>query len=84
MEHFRNDPLAMPPENGATEDGELSLDELEAESAGELPDRHAMSVIDSSVTIPVNPAIAADVLADTLGEGFDGDEAAQEGETSSR
>ena len=27
-----------------------------------------MSVIDASVTIPADPALAADVLADTLGD----------------
>ena len=47
---------------------ELSLEELESQAAESLPDRRAMSLIDASVTIPADPAIAADVLADTLGE----------------
>jgi len=47
---------------------ELSLEELESEAVGSLPDRQAMSLIDASVTIPANPALAADVLADTLGD----------------
>ena len=47
---------------------ELSLEELESEAAGWLPDRQAMSVIDANVTIPADPALAADVLADTLGD----------------
>ncbi len=47
---------------------ELSLEELESEAAGSLPDRQAMSLIDASVTITATPALAADVLADTLGD----------------
>jgi hypothetical protein len=47
---------------------ELSHEELESQAAGSLPDREAMSVIDASVTIPADPALAADVLADTLGD----------------
>ena len=39
---------------------ELSLEELESEAAGLLPDRHAMSLIDASVTIPAIPALAAE------------------------
>ena len=46
----------------------LSDEEL-AEAGGEvLPDREAMSVISSDVTIPVDPAVAASVLAGDGGE----------------
>ena len=56
-----------PGEPGAEqEDAGLSLEELEAEASETLPDRQAMSLIDASVTIPANPSLAADVLADTL------------------
>ncbi|MDQ3320816.1 MAG: hypothetical protein M3515_11450 [Actinomycetota bacterium] len=48
------------------DDSELSLEELEAQAAGTLPDRQAMSLIDANVTIPASPSLAADVLADTL------------------
>ncbi len=48
------------------DDSDLSVEELEAEAAGALPDRQAMSLIDASVTIPASPSLAADVLADTL------------------
>jgi len=41
----------------------LSKRELEAERGGELPDREALSVLDANVAIPVDPSIAADVLA---------------------
>lgn len=41
----------------------LSLEELEGEEASALPAREAMSVIDMDVAIPLNAAVAADVLA---------------------
>jgi hypothetical protein len=41
----------------------LSDEELEAERAGELPDREALSVLDANVAIPADPSIAADVLS---------------------
>jgi hypothetical protein len=41
----------------------LSKEELEAERAGELPDREALSVLDANIAIPADPSIAADVLA---------------------
>jgi hypothetical protein len=67
MEGFER---SRPGEPGAEEqdDAELSLEELEAEAGETLPDRQAMSLIDASVTIPANPSLAADVLADTLEE----------------
>lgn len=67
MEAFERSPSGEP---GGEEhdDAGLSLEELEAEAGGALPDRQAMSLIDASVTIPANPSLAADVLAGTLGE----------------
>ena len=41
----------------------LSEEELEAERAGERPDPEALSALDANIAIPVDPAIAADVLA---------------------
>jgi hypothetical protein len=61
---------------------ELSLEELEAEAGEVLPDRQAMSLIDASVTIPANPSLAADVLADTLGDAFTDDDPDQSAEDS--
>lgn len=52
------------------DDSDLSAEELEAEAAGALPDRQAMSLIDANVTIPASPSLAADVLADTLEDAF--------------
>lgn len=42
---------------------ELSPEELEAEDAAELPDREAMSLVDANVAVPVNAAVAANVLS---------------------
>ena len=38
--------------------------ELEAEAAEELPDREQLSLINANIAIPVNAAIAANVLSD--------------------
>ena len=43
---------------------ELTAEELEAEGAAELPDREAMSLVNANVAIPINAAIAANVLSD--------------------
>ncbi len=50
--------------------GGLSEEELAGEVGEELPDRAALSVLDADVAIPVNAAMAADVLSG-LGEGDD-------------
>ena len=42
----------------------LSDEELEAESGEELPDREAMSLVNANIAVPVNAAIAANVLSD--------------------
>jgi hypothetical protein len=42
---------------------DLSDEELEAEKAGHLPDREALSVLDANIPIPADPSIAADVLS---------------------
>lgn len=52
----------MTDEKLPTNDG-LSSDELEAEDAAELPDREAMSLVDANVAVPVNAAVAANVLS---------------------
>ena len=45
-------------------DQELTADELEQEGAEELPDREAMSLVNANIAIPVNAAVAANVLSD--------------------
>jgi len=44
--------------------GELSPEELEQQGAAELPDREAMSLINANIAVPVNAAVAANVLSD--------------------
>jgi len=53
-------PEAVQPETGQ----ELSQEELQAQEGSELPDREAMSLINANIAIPVNAAIAANVLSD--------------------
>jgi len=50
---------------------ELSAEEMEQQEAAELPDREAMSLINANVAIPVNAALAANILSDnsTAGAG---------------
>jgi hypothetical protein len=43
---------------------ELTAEEIEAQDAEELPDREEMSLINANIAIPVNAAIAANVLSD--------------------
>ena len=45
--------------------GELSAEELQQQEGEELPDREAMSLVNANVAIPINAAIAANVLSDS-------------------
>jgi hypothetical protein len=51
-------------EQALAQQQELSAEELEAQEAAELPDREAMSLINANIAIPVNAAVAANVLSD--------------------
>jgi hypothetical protein len=42
----------------------LSAEELEQTGAAELPERDAMSLVNANLAIPVNAAVAANVLSD--------------------
>ena len=42
----------------------LSAAEVRRQHAAELPDREAMSLVNANVAVPVNAAIAANVLSD--------------------
>ena len=46
------------------EERELSAEELAEQDAEQLPDREAMSLINANVAIPINAAVAANVLSD--------------------
>jgi hypothetical protein len=43
---------------------ELTPEELEQQEGAELPDREAMSLVNANLAIPVNAAVAANVLSD--------------------
>ncbi len=43
---------------------ELSTEELEAQTGEQLPDREEMSLVNANVAVPVNAAVAANVLSD--------------------
>ena len=45
-------------------DNELSQQELDEQSVEELPDREAMSLVNANIAVPVNAAVAANVLSD--------------------
>ncbi len=42
----------------------LTDEELAAQAGEELPDREAMSLVNANIAIPINAAIAANVLSD--------------------
>jgi hypothetical protein len=42
----------------------LTTDEIDAEAGEALPDREAMSLINANIAVPVNAAVAANVLSD--------------------
>jgi len=42
----------------------LTSEELDAESVEQLPDRDAMSLVNLNLAVPINAAIAANVLSD--------------------
>jgi len=43
---------------------ELSDQELQDQTGEELPDREAMSLVNANIAIPINAAVAANVLSD--------------------
>ena len=43
---------------------EITDEELQAQDAEQLPDREAMSLINANIAVPVNAAVAANVLSD--------------------
>ena len=45
-------------------DRELTPEELDEQGGEALPDREAMSLVNANVAIPINAAVAANVLSD--------------------
>ena len=54
----------MTDEKREVEPTELTEQELESQDAEQLPDREAMSLVNANVAVPVNAAVAANVLSD--------------------
>jgi len=54
----------MPEQSEPKEFHELSREELDELAGEELPERAAMSLVNTNVAIPVNAAVAANVLSD--------------------
>ena len=42
----------------------LSAEELDSQQGEQLPDREAMSLVNANIAVPVNAAVAANVLSD--------------------
>ncbi len=54
----------------------LSQEELEAASGEALPDREQMSLVNANLAVPVNAAVAANVLSDNAVAYADADQLA--------
>ena len=48
----------------SADQAELSAEELDQEGGEELPDREAMSLVNANLALPINAAVAANVLSD--------------------
>jgi len=47
------------------EQKEMTQEELEAQEAADLPEREEMSLVNANIAVPVNAAVAANVLSDS-------------------
>ncbi len=63
--------------NEVPDPGHLSEEELEQQHAETLPDREVMSLINANVAIPIDAAIAANVLSDESIAGADAEQDAE-------
>jgi hypothetical protein len=54
----------------------MTPEELDAESGEALPDREQMSLVNANVAVPVNAAVAANVLSDNAVAYADADQLA--------
>jgi hypothetical protein len=57
-------PSCQQKERTVSEQPGLSVEELDAASGEQLPDREQMSLVNANVAVPVNAAVAANVLSD--------------------
>jgi hypothetical protein len=60
----RTGPSSQQKERTMSERPGLSPEELDAASGEQLPDREQMSLVNANVAVPVNAAVAANVLSD--------------------
>jgi hypothetical protein len=60
----------------------LSRDELDQLAGEELPERAAMSLINANIAIPINAAVAANVLSDNASSVADAAQSGQIGQMS--
>jgi hypothetical protein len=60
---------------------ELSDAELAEQEGAELPDREAMSLINANIALPINAAIAANVLSDNANAAANAAQTGQIGQT---
>ena len=56
--------MARKQKKPATRKRGLSQSEMQRQQGSELPDREAMSLVNANLAIPVNAAVAANVLSD--------------------
>jgi len=61
---LRTGPSSQQKERTMSERPGLSPEELDAASGEQLPDREQMSLVNANVAVPVNAAVAANVLSD--------------------
>lgn len=54
----------VPDESREIDRGSMSSEELDQQQASDLPDRDAMSLVNLNAAVPINAAIAANVLSD--------------------
>ena len=55
---------------------ELSVEELEQQTGEQIPDREEMALVDLNLAVPVNAAVAANVLSDDSTAIADADQSA--------
>ena len=59
-----NEPGSVTAASSAQHAADEVAEQVEDESGRELPDREAMSLVNANVAIPINAAVAANVLSD--------------------
>jgi hypothetical protein len=58
---MKEDPMG---EKKTAPESQLSKEELEGQEGDQLPDREQMSLVNANLALPINAAVAANVLSD--------------------